>query len=124
MWTVLAWGVVVLHAAYLVYQMCGGLLAFRDPRWLVPHLMAVTWGIVIVVMGWRCPLTELEKWLRTQADGEAYTGSYLDHYFFGTVLPDGTQSLVYGLHLVVILLIYVALSLRWAQSRKAGTAVT
>lgn len=118
MWTTLAWGVVVLHAAYLVFQMCGGLLGFRDPRWLVLHLMAVTWGITIVVMGWRCPLTVSEKWLRTQADGSAYSGSYLDHYLFGTYLPNGSQSLVYALHLLVILAIYAALAARWMQTRK------
>lgn len=122
MWTFLAWVVVLLHAAYLVYQMCGGLLAVRDPRWLFPHLLAVTWGITIVAMGWRCPLTELEKWLRTQADGEAYTGSYLDHYAFGVFLPDGSQTLVYGLHLLVIIAIYAGLAARWTQLRRARPA--
>jgi hypothetical protein len=31
----------------------------------------------------------------------------LDHYLFGTLLPDGTQAWVYALHLVVIALTYV-----------------
>lgn len=118
----LVWGVVLAHAAYLVFQMLGGLLAFRDRRWLVPHLMAVTWGVVIVMMGWPCPLTELEKWLRTQAVGTTYTGSYLDHYVFGTVLPDGTQALIYGLHLVAILVIYLGLTWWWLQTRRAWPA--
>lgn len=117
----LVWGVVVFHAAYLIFQMFGGLLAFRDRRWLVPHLMAVTWGIVIVVMGWPCPVTVLEKRLRTQS-GTAYPESYLDHYVFGTALPNGSQSLVYGLHLVVILIIYVSLSAWWLQTRRATPA--
>lgn len=114
----LAWGVVALHAAYLGYQMCGGLLAFRDARWLAPHLLAVTWGIVIVAMQWSCPLTELEKSLRAR-HGTSYDGSYLDHYVFGTYLPDGTQPWVYGLHLAVILAIYALLARRWLRTRGA-----
>lgn len=110
-------GVVALHAAYLLYQMCGGLLAFRSAKWLIPHLLAVTWGIVIVAMQWKCPLTELEKSLRA-GEGTAYTGSYLDHYVFGTYLPNGTQNLVYGLHLAVILAIYALLARRWLRTRQ------
>lgn len=122
MWIALAWTVVVLHALYLVFQMCGGMLAFRNPRWLYLHGMAVTWGVVIVVMGWRCPLTESEKWLRSQGGQTPYEGSYLDHYLFGRFLPDGSQALVYGLHLLVILAIYVVLLRIWLTSRR--TAMT
>ena len=110
------WGVVALHVAYLVYQMFGGLLAFRDPRWLIPHLAAVTWGVVIVAMQWKCPLTDLEKSLRAR-DGTSYDESFLDYYVFGTYLPNGSQPWVYGLHLVVILGIYAALARRWTRLR-------
>ena len=118
MGTFLAGVVVAVHVGYLVYQMCGGLLALRDPRWLAPHLVAVTWGVVIVVMGWRCPLTNLEKVLREQSGGTTYSGSFLDHYVFGTYLPDGSQPVVYGLHLVVIVLVYVLVGSRMVHDHR------
>lgn len=104
---------VALHAAYLVYQMLGGLLAFKDRRWLVPHVMAVTWGIGIVVVQGSCPVTALEKGLWVRGGSSGYDGSFLDHYVFGSFLPNGSQPLVYGLHLVVIIVIYVQLARRW-----------
>lgn len=122
MGTVLAGGVVVLHLAYLTYQMCGGLLALRDIRWLVPHLVAVTWGVTIVAMGWRCPLTRWEKSLRADAGETPYSGSFLNHYVFGTYLPDGSQPFVYGFHLAFILFVY-GLLVRQALRRSRSHAM-
>jgi len=116
MWSGFSVTVVALHAAYLVFQMFGGLLALRDPRWLIPHLVAVTWGVVIVAMQWKCPLTHLEKVLQARAGGTSYSGSFLDHYVFGTYLPNGSQAWAYGLHLVVILLVYAMLAGKWMHT--------
>jgi len=107
MWIVASYAVIVLHALYLCYQTCGALLGLRSRRWLVPHLMAVTWGVLIVVLQGRCPLTVLEKHLIATSGETPYTGSFLDHYVFGTLLPDGSQAWVYGAHLAVIVLTYV-----------------
>lgn len=112
-----AWVVVGLHVGYLLYQAFGGLLALRGRWWLVPHLVAVAWGITVVVMQWRCPLTRLERALSDRAGRPAYRESFLDHYVFGSVLPDGTQALVYGLHLLGIVAIYALL---WHRSALAG----
>ena len=107
MWNVASYAVVVLHVLYLVYQTFGALLGLKGRRWLVPHLMAVTWGVLIVVVQGRCPLTVLEKHLVATSGETPYTGSFLDHYVFGTLLPAGSQAWVYGAHLVVIVLTYV-----------------
>ncbi len=117
MWSILAFGVVAVHAVYLVYQMCGGLLALRNSRWLVPHLAAVTWGVVIVAMQWKCPLTSLEKVFLARAGTTPYSGSFLDHYVFSRYLPEGSQPWVYGVHLLVIVLVYALLVRAWARSR-------
>lgn len=107
MWIAASYAVVGLHVLYLVYQTFGALLGLRSRRWLVPHLMAVTWGVLIVVVQGRCPLTVLEKHFIAASGETPYTGSFLDHYVFGTLLPDGSQAWVYGAHLVVIVLTYV-----------------
>lgn len=116
----LAVAVIVVHVAYLVFQMCGALLALRDPRWLVAHLAAVTWGVMIVVMSWRCPLTTLEKWLWLQAGEVPYRESFLDRYAFGRIFPEGSQPVVYGLHLAVIAGTYIVLVRRWARAPKVA----
>lgn len=106
-WILAAWIVVVLHLGFLVFQMLGALLALVSPHWLVPHLATAAWGIGIVVVQGSCPLTTFEKHLIERAGSTPYTGSFLDYYLFGTVLPDGSQAFVYGTHLVVILASYV-----------------
>ncbi|PVG81053.1 DUF2784 domain-containing protein [Nocardioides gansuensis] len=114
MWGSLGDLVVALHAAYLVFQALGGLLVLWFGRQvLLLHLAAVTWGIVIVAMHWRCPLTVLEKSLRSRSGEAPYPESFLDHYVFGSYLPDGSQPWVYGLHLVVIVVVYLVLAERW-----------
>lgn len=119
-WIVAAVSVAVLHAGYLVYQTFGALLALRDPRWLLPHAAAVTWGVLIVVVQGRCPLTVLERHLIDRSGGTPYAESYLDRYLYGTVLPDGTQAWVYGLHLAVIAASYVVVAHRWLRSEGAS----
>lgn len=121
-WAVAAVVVAFVHAAYLVYQTFGALLGLRDRRWLLPHLAAVTWGVGIIVVQGRCPATLLEKGLIARSGRPAYTGSFLDHYVFGSLLPDGTQSAVYGLHLVVILLTYVFVLRRWHHRAPGNVA--
>ena len=114
--------VVVLHWAYLVFQTLGALLALRNPRWLWVHPLAVVWGVGIVAFQGGCPLTRLEKLLVARSGGTPYQESFLDHYFFGVVVPDGGQALVYGLHLLVILATYafVLSRLRWRAVASAA----
>lgn len=112
MWALLAEGMVVLHLAYLLYLSVGGLLALRSARWLVPHVTVVAWAIIVVVMRWRCPLTTVEKELWARAGETPYTGSFLDHYIFGTYLPAGSQAPVYGLQLTLVAVVYVLVARR------------
>lgn len=105
-WTLMAWAVVILHLAFLLYQMLGALLGLVSRVWLVPHLAVVAWGVGIVVVQGSCPLTGLEKELIERAGGTPYEGSFLDHYLFGILFPDGAQAVVYGAHLVVIIATY------------------
>lgn len=113
MWSALAVLVVLAHGAYLVFQMLGGLLALKDARWLWLHLAAVVWGLAVVAMRWHCPLTQLEKACASRSGTTPYSGSFLNHYLFGRLLPDGTQSVAFTLHFVVIVTIYVLLGRRW-----------
>ncbi|MDP3891006.1 DUF2784 domain-containing protein [Nocardioides sp.] len=121
MWALLAEGMVVFHLAYLLYLSFGGLLALRSTRWLVPHVAVVVWAIVVVVMQWRCPLTSLEKDWWARAGETPYAGSFLDHYIFGTYLPDGSQALVYALQLTLIAGLYVVVARRLRHPARADS---
>ena len=56
--------ILVIHFAFILFVVLGGLLVVRW-RWIAwGHVPAAVWGIVIEIAGWICPLTPVESWLR------------------------------------------------------------
>ncbi|WP_216695138.1 DUF2784 domain-containing protein [Dietzia psychralcaliphila] len=78
----------VLHAAFLVYLVVGGFLAWRW-RWAFwPHLSTAAYGLGIATVGWDCPLTHVENWGRASAGQEMLPSSgFIDHYLTGVIYP-------------------------------------
>ena len=81
--------VVLIHFAFIVFVILGGLLALRW-RWVVwLHIPAAVWGALIEFANWTCPLTPLENWLH-HAGGEAgYAGSFVEQYLLPVIYPAG-----------------------------------
>jgi Protein of Unknown function (DUF2784) len=97
--------VLVVHLAFVVFVLCGGLLALKW-RWIAwLHLPAAVWGAVVEFTGWICPLTPLENWLREQ-DGETpYRSDFIAHYLLPVLYPgDLTRGLQVLLGTVVVVL--------------------
>ena len=80
--------IVLLHFAFVVFVVLGGLLALRWPRVVWLHVPAVIWGALVEFTGWICPLTPLENRLR-RASGEAsYQGDFIAHYILPALYPE------------------------------------
>ena len=62
----LADATVVLHLAFVLFVVAGGLLVVRWRRVAWVHLPAAAWGAWVEFAGWVCPLTPMENWLRQQ----------------------------------------------------------
>ena len=99
--------VVVVHLAFLGYVLLGGFLGLRDVRWLVPHLVALAWGVIGVESTKVCPLTSLEKWFIELSGGIPYDGPFISHYLTGHLYPVGAQDEVWLLCATVVLTSYV-----------------
>ena len=83
---------VVLHLAYILFVVIGGLFALRW-RWIaLIHLPAAAWGILIEIMGWICPLTPWEVKLRIAAGEVGYDGSFIEHYLIPVIYPTGVDA--------------------------------
>jgi Protein of Unknown function (DUF2784) len=82
--------VIIVHFAFLAFVVGGGFLV-RRYRWLiVPHLLAVAWGVYVEARpGMLCPLTPLENHFARLAGGEGYEGGYIEHYLVPIIYPDG-----------------------------------
>ena len=101
----LADAVVVVHFAFVLFVLFGGLLVlrWRRVRWL--HLPAAAWGALIEFAGWTCPLTPLEKWLRREGNLGGYEGGFVEHYILPLLYPQAlTRNIQLVLGFIVVLL--------------------
>ena len=94
---------VVLHLAFVLFAVLGGLLVYRWPRWAWVHVPAFVWGAVIEFNNWVCPLTPLEQRFRMAAGEEGYSGGFVEHYLLPLLYPEGlTREIQLGLGLLVL----------------------
>jgi hypothetical protein len=110
--------VLVLHLAFIVFAVAGGLLALRW-RWApLVHLPAALWGVLVQASGRLCPLTPLENALRSAAGDAGYAGGFIEHYLVPTIYPVALSPRV-GLLLasLVVLANVLAYSMVWWRYR-------
>lgn len=81
--------VLLVHLAFIVFVLFGGLLLQRWPRLVWLHFPAIIWVIFAEVAGWVCPLTPLENYLLMLAGGEMYQGDFIGRYLLPLVYPAG-----------------------------------
>jgi hypothetical protein len=94
MYSLLADFALIVHLAFVVFVLCGGLLVLRW-RWIAwLHLPAALWGAVVEFAGWICPLTPLENWLRAQGGETSYRSDFIAQYLLPVLYPgDLTRGL-------------------------------
>ena len=103
--------VLVLHLAFIVFVVAGGLLALRW-RWApLLHLPAAFWGVVIEISGGVCPLTPLENALRHTAGSSGNPGGFIEQYLVPAVYPSAlshsAQLALAGLVVAVNIFVYL-----------------
>jgi hypothetical protein len=95
---VLAGAVVLLHLSFVLFVVCGALLALRWPWAPYFHVPAVIWAAYIEFSGGICPLTPLENDFRARAGLNGYSGDFVARYLLPVLYPDG---LTWGAQVVV-----------------------
>ncbi|MDP9202432.1 MAG: DUF2784 domain-containing protein [Gemmatimonadota bacterium] len=102
--------VLVVHLAFVLFVVLGGLLVLRWPRVALLHVPATVWGVLIEYSGWICPLTPLENSFRRSGGQPEYSGSFIQHYIQPVLYPEGltrgTQIVLGTLALLVNLTAY------------------
>jgi hypothetical protein len=114
---VLADSVVVMHFAFVVFLVVGGLLAFRWPRILWVHVPSVMWGALIVTFSITCPLTPLERNLRVRAGRDRYDESFIERYVEGILYPGDMLRQAQAVAAAVVIGSWVALAVRRRRRR-------
>ena len=97
--------VVLLHFAFILFVVLGGLFVLRWPKLAWLHLPAAAWGVAIELRGGICPLTPLENALRRAAGEAGYGGGFIEHYLLPIIYPAAlTRDIQLLLGLAVLLL--------------------
>ena len=97
--------VLLVHMGFILFAVCGGLLAIYRPGLAWVHLPCVGWGIWIETSGGICPLTPLENHFRIAAGQTGYTGGCIEHYLLPLIYPpDLTPNIQLLLAVVLITL--------------------
>jgi hypothetical protein len=95
----------VVHLAFILFVVAGGLAVLRWPRMVWLHLPAVAWGAWIELSGGICPLTPLENRWRAAAGDETWAGDFVGRYLMPVVYPQGlTRNAQLALGVGVLLL--------------------
>jgi hypothetical protein len=121
-YTFLADLLVLVHFAFIVFVIAGGLLVLRWPVLAWIHVPAAVWGALIEFQRWICPLTPLENQLRELAGERSYSGDFIEHYLLAIMYPEGLtadlQMILGSIVVLVNLLIYAAVWRR--RNRRPG----
>ena len=124
----LADAVLVIHLAFVLFVVLGGLLVLRWPRLAWIHVPVALYGAAIEFIGFICPLTPLENALRRRGGEAGYEGGFIEHYITAALYPTGlTREIQLGLGVAVLALnavVYWIVFRRRARARRAsaGTA--
>lgn len=89
---------VVVHLAFVIFAVFGGVFCFRWRKAAWVHIPAVLWAAVIEFTGWICPLTPLEVSLRIQGGTSGYSESFVEHYIVPVLYPPG---LTFGIQIAL-----------------------
>ncbi len=101
---------VVIHFAFVLFVVLGGLLVLRWPRIAWLHVPSAAWGMAVEFAGWICPLTPLENALRERAGIASYQGDFIEQYVIPVLYParltHGTQLVLGSIALAVNAFVY------------------
>jgi hypothetical protein len=116
--------VVVIHFAFVVFVVIGGLLALRWPKVLWVHVPAVIYSVWIVVFSITCPLTPIERDLRERAGQGRYEESFVGRYVEGVLYPGDMLVHAQAAAALVVVASWIAVALGFRCSRRRSEAGT
>ena len=110
--------VLVVHMAFVLFVVLGGLLALRWPRVAWVHVPIALYGAAIEFIGFICPLTPLEVSLRRRGGEAGYEGGFIEHYVTATIYPTGlTREVQLVLGTAVLVLNGIVYFVWWRRRR-------
>ena len=112
---------VIVHLAFILFVVFGGLLALRWRRVVWLHVPAALWGAAVEFTGRICPLTPLENRFRLASGAPTYHSSFIAHYLVPIIYPaDLSREMQIALGLMVVVLNAAIYGALWRRRAGAG----
>ncbi len=112
---ILANSILLVHFAFILFAVFGGLLLFYK-KWIMwLHIPAFFWAVLIEFSGWTCPLTPLENQFRVLAGHSGYSQGFIQHYLLKVIYPDGLTrwiQIFLGLGVLILNILVYAVFLK------------
>jgi hypothetical protein len=87
-------------------------VALAEAIW--PHLVAATWGVLLIGFHLSCPLTIVENWARRHAD-EGVDAGFVNHYVKGVIYPAHHTNLARLACALVVLTSWLVVGRRYVR---------
>jgi hypothetical protein len=117
---------IIVHLAFIVFVVAGGIVARR--RWwlTIAHLAALSWAVFAELSpGIVCPLTTFENFFAVRAGITSYSGDFVAHYLVPVIYQEGLP--MYWQYLLIVLVIgfnvFIYASLLWRRRSDASKPV-
>ena len=81
--------IIGFHFLWILFILFGLLAVWFRPKLAYLHAAGLLFSLLLNLMGWYCPLTYAEKYLKASLQaGNSYAGSFLGHYLIPFIYPD------------------------------------
>ena len=102
LYKILADSIVVVHFLWIVFLFLGAFWGTKNKTIKILHISGLAFAFIIQILGWYCPLTYLEGWLRARHNfALTYAGSFIIHYVEELVYIDVSRTLIFFLTLFI-----------------------
>lgn len=103
------------HFLFILFVIFGAVVAWKYPllRWL--HWASMTYGLLIEIFQWVCPLTLVEIELRRRGGLSYYDDSFISHYLQQIIYLDAPRR---SLIIAAVVVVTVNIGLYWLFGRQ------
>lgn len=96
--------VITLHFLWILFLVFGFWFVLKRSRIAYLHAAGLAFSLILNLMGWYCPLTHLEYFLRLQDPGSMHVQSFTERLLERVVYPDLDERVIRTGEIVFVLL--------------------
>ncbi len=94
---------VLIHFLWIVFLIFGAFIGKRYLAVKIFHIAGLGFAVIIQILGWYCPLTYLEVWLRQRHNPLlTYSGSFIVYYMEKLIYIELSPTIIFVLTLILI----------------------